>query len=152
MTEEDILALCPALADDPNFRITSPPNPANNCFGWTAGDENRRWDATPTMAPTRAGLYWPPGIPLLNTISAYMAAYETIGYAECEGPEPEEGMEKIALYVNPHEEPGHAARQLPSGTWTSRLGAANDIEHGAPEGVENLMFGRAVRFMKRPRA
>lgn len=149
LTEDDIKAICPRLEHDRAFRIASPPDSGQNCFGWAAG-ERKRWDPVPTMAPTRAGVFWPAGVPLLKTVNAFVAAYATIGYEPCPGPEREAGFEKIALYVDESGEPLHASHQSESGTWTSKLGGANDIEHGSPEAVETPFFGRPLYYLRRP--
>jgi hypothetical protein len=44
----------------------------------------------------------------------------------------------------------HAARQLPTGRWTSKLGKAVDIEHDTPEGVTGPVYGAVVKFLRRP--
>jgi hypothetical protein len=43
----------------------------------------------------------------------------------------------------------HAARQLPDGQWTSKLGKYVDIEHSAPEDVAGGVYGEVMQFMKR---
>ena len=50
------------------------------------------------------------------------------GYEPCRDGSPEEGFEKMALYLN-NQKVTHAARQLPSGAWTGKLGAMEDVEH-----------------------
>ncbi|MCG8587287.1 MAG: hypothetical protein MI757_21490 [Pirellulales bacterium] len=44
----------------------------------------------------------------------------------------------------------HAARQLPDGRWTSKLGKAEDIEHDSANDVAGGLYGEVVEFMKRP--
>lgn len=44
----------------------------------------------------------------------------------------------------------HAARQLPSGQWTSKLGKSEDIQHESAEDVSGGVYGEVVEFMKRP--
>ena len=51
--------------------------------------------------------------------------------------------------------PSHAARQLPSGHWTSKLGKAEDIRHSTLEAVESdpnlgLGYGKVAVILKRP--
>ena len=43
----------------------------------------------------------------------------------------QDGYEKIAIYALDGE-PTHAARQLDTGRWTSKLGKHEDIEHDTP--------------------
>ncbi len=45
--------------------------------------------------------------------------------------------------------PTHAARQLASGRWTSKLGKAEDIEHDLHD-LEGDLYGIVVLLMKRP--
>jgi len=73
-----------------------------------------------------------------------------LGYQSCDEGELEEHYLKIALYVNTDSKPTHAARQLPSGKWTSKLGKGEDIEHANPAGVEGEIYGTVVQYMKRP--
>jgi len=79
---------------------------------------------------------------------AFIAAYATCHYVECQDGESEEGFEKIAIYAN-QRGPQHAAKQL-NGAWSSKLGDGWDIEHPTLEGIENSAYGKAVAFMKRP--
>jgi len=70
------------------------------------------------------------------------------GYDECTDDSLEEGVEKVALYGS-----GllytHAARQLPDGRWTSKLGKAEDIGHDTSDAVAGELYGEVVQFMKR---
>jgi hypothetical protein len=43
----------------------------------------------------------------------------------------------------------HAARQLPSGKWTSKLGKGEDIEHDSPYDVGGGVYGEVMQVMKR---
>ena len=45
----------------------------------------------------------------------------------------------------------HAALQLESGKWTSKMGPDEDIEHDAPENLAGPCFGQVTAFMKRKR-
>jgi hypothetical protein len=55
----------------------------------------------------------------------------------------------IALFADKNDFPLHAARQLPSGRWTSKLGELEDIEHGLRD-LEGDAYGTVVLIMKRP--
>src|SRR5579871_5278130 len=77
--------------------------------------------------PLGAG-YWPNGIARTETQEAFVAAYATVGFAPTTDDSLQPGVEKIAVYAKGGK-PTHAARQLPSGRWTSKLGRAEDIEH-----------------------
>jgi hypothetical protein len=78
-----------------------------------------------------------------------VAAFTSLGYTVCEGEEPESGYEKIALFADGDGRPTHAARQLPNGRWSSKLGKAEDIEHGLRD-LEGTLYGEVVFLMKRP--
>jgi len=61
----------------------------------------------------------------------------------------EAGFLKVALYGDgPFYT--HAARQLPTGQWTSKLGREVDIEHDSPEGIAGGGYGEVLQVMKRP--
>jgi hypothetical protein len=53
--------------------------------------------------------------------------------------------------VSLSQEVTHAARQLPSGAWTSKLGDWEDIEHNALSGLESSFYGRVSIILKRQR-
>jgi hypothetical protein len=61
------------------------------------------------------------------------------------------GFEKVALFGYSLYYT-HAARQLPNGKWTSKLGKAEDIEHDIPDDVAGGVYGGVVQIMKRPAA
>jgi hypothetical protein len=77
-----------------------------------------------------------------------MAAFALLGYEPCDAVEKESGFEKIAVFADPTGIPTHAARQLPNGRWTSKLGAAEDIEHEL-HAVAGAIYGTVVRIMRR---
>lgn len=83
-----------------------------------------------------------------------MLAYETLGYDLCYDERLEEGVEKIALYGidNPDGtiEPTHAARQLSSGEWTSKLGPFEDISHTSLDDLNGPTYGHKICCMSRP--
>ncbi len=123
-----------------NHRITSPPDVGYNCIAWSASNTERWW---------QPGAYWPVETSRDDHgIGTLAVAFEAPGYEECADDSLEEGFEKVALYGS-----GlvytHAARQLPSGKWTSKLGKAEDIEHDIPETVAGGLYGEVVQFMRR---
>ena len=81
-------------------------------------------------------------------MAAFVQAFATIGYSPCPDGSLEAGWEKVALYAT-DEGPTHAARQLPTGRWTSKLGPDDDIEH-ALEGLCGPAYGSVVQFLRRP--
>ena len=54
-----------------------------------------------------------------------------------------------ALFADAADRPTHAAKQLPNGRWTSKLGRSQDVEHTL-EGLEGSAYGRARLVMRRP--
>ena len=78
-------------------------------------------------------------------------AFRTLGYEVCENERLETGFEKIAIYAEIDGELKHAARQLESGRWTSKLGGWEDIEHSTLAALEGKEYGRVMRLMKRLR-
>lgn len=58
-------------------------------------------------------------------------------------------FEKLALYGSAMMYT-HAARQLPDGKWTSKLGQLEDITHTTTEAIEGGDYGEVVQYMKRP--
>lgn len=121
-----------------------------NCIAWAAGDTTRKW--WPDFA--RIG-YWPPGAPREETIAAFMDAFATLGYQICFDERFEDGIEKVALYGTQEPDgtilPTHAARQLESGKWTSKLGDFEDISHETVNDVSGPVYGRMVCCLARPR-
>ena len=129
----------PSLQD---FQETSPWDTRYNCIAWAAGVNDDWW------WPNGVN-YWPPGAPLDISVSAFVAAFAILGYEPCDDGSLEEGAEKVALYALPSGRVTHAARQLPTGRWTSKLGKAEDIEHGSPAELEGEVYGAVVAYMRR---
>lgn len=126
------------------YSITSPATRAYNCFAWAAGEDDRWWNPLEPNSP----YYWPDGVPAELTIAAFIQAYQTLGYEPCESSDFELGFERIAIYATPDGEPTHAARQLPNGKWTSKLGRWEDIEHEL-DGLTSEMYGSVKQILKR---
>ena len=115
-----------------------------NCIAWAAHDTENWWEPDPD-----GNYYWPEGVPRVYTEDAYVQAYESIGFKRCDDPALESGVEKIALYTD-KKEPTHAARQLPDGTWTSKLGPFEDIRHVELDCLKGPLYGEATVYMRRP--
>ena len=124
-----------------NHRITSPPTRNYNCIAWSAVDTDHWWQPR---------VYWPIEAPPDEFgIGGLTLAFKSLGYQECEDSTLEAGFEKVALYGTSLFYT-HAARHLPNGKWTSKLGRAEDIEHDTPEDVAEGIYSFIVQFMKRP--
>jgi hypothetical protein len=129
---------------DTEWQISSKPDDGYNCIAWAAKVTTEWW--------WPVGLeqtHWPEGAPREVTLEAFREAFATLGYFVCESGQPEPGYEKIALFASDMATPRHAARQLPSGRWTSKLGKLEDIEHELHD-LEGALYGAVVLFMKRP--
>lgn len=84
-----------------------------------------------------------------ESLAAFKAAFTTIGYGECDHESIEPGYEKVAFFASVAGVPTHAARQLASGLWTSKLGQLERIEHELRD-LEGDSYGRVAMVMKRP--
>jgi hypothetical protein len=83
-----------------------------------------------------------------SDVAAFVAAFGTLGYEPCADGTLEDGFEKIAIYRSPSGIQ-HAARQLSTGRWTSKLGGLEDIEHGSPAELEGAEYGQVVQYLRR---
>ena len=81
-------------------------------------------------------------------LEIFMEAFETLGYESCSDGCHEPEYEKVAIYADKGSVK-HAARQMPSGEWTSKMGRSVDIVHARPEDVEGPTYGVAMQFLKR---
>ena len=127
-----------------NYRITSPPSWDYNCIGWAVGDTDVWWWPIP-------GRFWPDGVPREETLDAFVAALATRGFAPCANSDLETTLEKIALYAV-GTIPTHAARQLATGWWTSKLGPSIDIEQVDLQTIAGGVYGTAGAFLARQRS
>jgi hypothetical protein len=134
----------PGLAKG-DYRITSAPNRDDNCIAWAVGDSVNWWWPGPDVKRE----YWPPSITREATLTAFQMAFVSLGYVVCEDEGVESGSEKIAIFADPQGRPTHAARQLPEGRWTSKLGKQEDIEHALHD-LEGTVYGLVVLVMRRP--
>jgi hypothetical protein len=141
---EQLLRAFPRLRVD-LFRVTSPRDLTYNCIAWAAGVMDAYWWPVGDGWPP----YWPEGVPREETLAAFQAAFAALGYLPCAREEHEPGFEKVALFVATTGCPTHAARQLASGRWTSKLGKAEDIEHDL-RALEGEVYGSVVLVLKRP--
>src|SRR5215469_2501487 len=106
----DLEQLFPGLADD-GYVVSSPESTAYNGIAWSVGESHRWW---------QPGVYWPaqPG----DDLAALVTLFSSLGYEPCTNDALEAGYEKVSLYADGRGDWTHAARQLPDGWWTSKLG------------------------------
>jgi hypothetical protein len=130
----------PRLTAD-NHHVSSPATTDYNCIAWALGDTQHWW---------QPGVYWPLPTPAGDYgVEALHQAFLTLGFQDCADAVWEPDHEKVALYGSA-EFYTHAARQLPGGKWTSKLGGEVDIEHDTPEDVAGGVYGEVAQFMRRP--
>ena len=131
--------------NDGNCEVTSPPTPEYNCLAWTAGEDQQWWDPNPLY-------YWPEGVPREATLDAFEQIYGKLGFRRCADGAPEAGFEKIGIFARKSGArivATHAARLLPSGAWTSKLGPLEDITHQQIENVSGPVYGEVAFFMSK---
>ena len=121
------------------FSITSEETPFYNCIAWAAQDNTKNWWP-------KTG-YWPSRCRHQETIEAFQQAFATLGYDVCKNGQLEPGYLKVAFYGD-NDGVLHAARQLPDGMWTSKLGPYVDISHEL-EGLQGSQYGSVLGFMQR---
>ena len=142
------LVAFPALSRH-NHRVTSPETPNYNCVAYVAGDTTRWW------WPDNNN-YWPPGITRDPAdTQSFVEAFAALGYSICTDGALEAGFQRIVIFVHPDGQPTHAALQLETGKWSSKLGRCEDIEHDSEHDVEgscNYCYGYARIYMRRIRA
>jgi hypothetical protein len=142
---DPLLQVFPDLSRS-GYSFTSPPNRDYNCIAWAAGDIKNWWWPVP---PDVKEVFWPVGVTRAETLSAFQEAFASLGYIPCAAADLEQGFEKIALFANEQDVPLHAARQLNTGRWTSKVGELEDIEHALHD-MEGIVYGSVVVVMKRP--
>lgn len=148
-SRDELEALFPRLRGS-EFVVTSGFAHEYNCVAFIAGDRRHRWEPE-----RRGGWFWPEGLPLGDfCLDNYIRCFEYLGFRNCDDGALEDGLEKIAIFVDDDGDFSHVARQLHDGWWSSKLGFYEDISHAS---VELLLDGRPLRYgenliyMARPR-
>jgi hypothetical protein len=114
-----------------NFEVLAPRTKVYNCIAWSIGVTNR-W-------------VWPG-----PTISAFDQLYGMHGYKRLSTNDysVQPGVQKIVLYAHVYKNGRikctHGARQLPDGTWTSKLGKLPLIRHKNPQALNGPSYGRPI--------
>jgi hypothetical protein len=123
-----------------NHRITSPATAEYNCIAWSANDVDHWWEP---------GVFWPLAAAVGDYgIGTLEQAFRSLHFEECDDATLEPGFEKVALYGDSRFYT-HAARQLPNGKWTSKLGRMEDIEHETPDDVAGGAYGEVAQILRR---
>jgi hypothetical protein len=121
-----------------------------NCIAWAMGRTDKPW-----WPSTIKGYHWPRILPRealgKETLDNFVRAFKRLRYTLSRSKDfsLEKGFEKIVIYVKGQQNPTHAARQLPSGMWTSKIGDEEDIEHVSPSVLEGAEYGTVAVVMKR---
>lgn len=127
----------------PSALQTSPPDADYNCIAWAAGEQNRFWWPRPEEE-----YYWPSDVPRVETREAFIQAFGALGFEVFEymsvSWDPKEW--EVVAFLQRGDEVRHAARQLPTGRWTSKMGVGMDIDHEITGG-----YGGVGWMMRRPR-
>lgn len=135
-------AICRTFRNARSVAITSPATREYNCIAWAMGDASRWWWPIGFGDP-----YWPPGVMRELSRRSFEYAFVACGYAPCADGVLVPGVEKVCLYEK-EAMPTHAARQLPTGRWTSKLGPDEDVEHDIAD-LAGRRFGRAAAWYER---
>lgn len=147
-----ILSWFPKLQKDELYRLTSPATSKYNCIAWaTTEDDFNLWpyqnDGVPAT-PKGSAYRWPRDVAKDFSVETFQKLFRQYGYEPFDNLIPERGYEYICLYVNDEDEVTHAARQLPDGSWTSKLGVYQDIRHSL-HALEGEIYGTVRCIMRR---
>ena len=113
-----------------------------NCIAWAFGRNTRRW------WPNTPQYYWPINVVGMTDMQAFEAWFTYDGWTQCGNAMKEDGFIKIVLYGK-NGSPKHAARQLPNGHWTSKLGSDIDLYHSLSE-MTGPAYGEIMKIYKKP--
>lgn len=131
-----------------NWVLTSEATDIYNCIAWAAGqNESHWWPYKDRKLRKRTRACWPIN-EYDNTVACFNKAFSTLGYAPTSDPSLKDGFEKLAIYVDSNDRVTHMARQLPTGSWTSKCGSLEDITHTL-DGLEGKLYGTAKYYLVR---
>lgn len=143
MVSRNLEQLFPGLRGS-GYEVTSSAEPGYNCIAWAAGDASRWW-----WPDEFYQYYWPEGVPRHSTVDSFVLVFQSLGFEVCKSSVLEAGWDKVAVFAKEDGLPTHAARQLPDGRWTSKLGKLEDIQHPDVDHVSGPQYGRPVVFLRR---
>lgn len=124
------------------FVITSMASGEYNCIAWALEDTTRFYWTGP-----QEFFYWPANLPREESIESFIQLFSQQGYEICPNTLKEKGFTKIALFTY-ESIPTHAARQLPNGLWTSKLGILEDVRHTL-SAISGGLYGSIALIMKK---
>jgi hypothetical protein len=141
--EERLASICPRAGG--LCRPASPQTTRYNCLAWAVRDEDKPW--YPRGDPRKSR--WPADAPETLDIPSVVRTLELVGYEVCPPGDGDPDFERIVLFEDTEGFFAHAARQLPDGRWTSKLGTWEDIEHDDPECLEGGDYGSISCFLRK---
>jgi hypothetical protein len=138
-----------------NIDIKSPTDRGYNCIAWAVGDDSKIWSPAVAVGGKQlGGYYWPDDVEVLPTVGATEKVFQAHGFVRTQISDfaLETGVEKIAIFgYDVMNLVTHAARQVPSGRWASKMGENADVEHDLHD-IEGDMFGEVRSIMRKDSA
>ena len=129
--------------DREDFQVISPASNEYNCIAYAAGDTSQWWS-------DELQYYWPTTVARNPSITGLENLFKWLGFKKCHSPRLEADYQKVALYASK----GlwtHAALQMATGHWRSKLGPEELIEHESPLSVTGDLYGNVYLYMRRMR-
>lgn len=148
--EEQLKIKFPKLRENISYTNHSKCTRDYNCIAWAVGvDYTKYWPIK-----NDAHYSWFPDIPYEATITNFILFFLKFGYTQCEDGSLNDEFEKVALYgqrtLRMIYKPTHAAKQLPDGKWTSKLGIeAQDIIHNSESDICGREYGDVIMYFSR---
>jgi hypothetical protein len=130
------------------YQRTSDPSIDYNCLSWAV-------ELIDTFLDPRGfspGYSWPQGVKREWSVSSCRGVLEFHGYVDCTDGSFEEGITKVAVFVDGNGVPQHFARQIEGGKWTSKLGDLIDIIHDDLDCVKCERYGAAKYYYRKKAA
>jgi hypothetical protein len=122
------------------YQVRSRKTRRYNCLAWAAVRDDVWWEPSPDGV-------WPPGVPEDGTVAAAICLFESLGFRPTEDAAWQPGIQKVAIYGDERGYYTHAARQLPGGRRTSKLGKGQDIEHDTLASLTGSWYGEVAQVM-----
>lgn len=142
--------------NDPRFvTVSSESNSAYNCVAWALGIRDQWWEPHAQGSIRQGQGYWPDGAAHNRDPQTLRQIFRQQGFADCENGDPEPNVVKIALYrtlgTDGNYKWTHVARQLRTGSWTSKLGNSYEVTHRKPDDLDGHLYGDVYAYMAKPR-
>lgn len=142
--------------NDPRFvTVISEPSTVYNCIAWALGHRDEWWEPHSPGSISAGQDIWPAGLPHNRDPETLRQLFQQEGFTDCENGDFAPAVVKIALYRIPDGNGGyrwtHAARQLKTGLWTSKLGSSYEVTHRKPDDLDGALYGTVYAYMSKPR-